>query len=207
VCLRVCQLDQIVRVYRIVCRPDLSRCSLLTCDFQVSRLRKMLNTARPSSDYENYEKMFPTCHRWRCCPSNAERCENTGSGDVGPSVGNWCVILAVTRSPIRADKSNAELGAIIGDSPALGGWRLNDRKGCHPDTRRCFLDHIIKWVENLESECASFSSARQAQESPQLYTRLHFTSTRRASVPMLPFGGRNNSKMRLIISSYHPGSS
>jgi hypothetical protein len=44
------------------------------------------------------------------------------------------------------------LGAIIGEGHFLGGWRFDDRKGCHRGTRKDFLDHIVKWVENSESE-------------------------------------------------------
>ena len=52
----------------------------------------------------------------------------------------------------RSDKTNTELGAIIGENLFLGGWRFDDRKGCHQGTRKDFLDHIVKWVENSESE-------------------------------------------------------
>jgi NACHT domain len=37
--------------------------------------------------------------------------------------------------------------------PYKGGWRFNDKR-CLPGTRKGFLDYIIKWVENPESERA-----------------------------------------------------
>ena len=54
----------------------------------------------------------------------------------------------------RPDRENTELCAIIGELPLIGGWRFNDRKGCHPGTRKYFLDHIIEWVETPDSERA-----------------------------------------------------
>jgi NACHT domain len=44
------------------------------------------------------------------------------------------------------------LSAIIGESPLLGGWRFKDRQGCYRDTRKHFLDHIVDWVKNPESD-------------------------------------------------------
>jgi NACHT domain len=52
----------------------------------------------------------------------------------------------------RSDKASAELSVIVGETPFLGGWRFGDRKGCHPGTRKYFLDHIVEWIENPESE-------------------------------------------------------
>jgi NACHT domain len=36
--------------------------------------------------------------------------------------------------------------------PYKGGWRFGDEKRCLPGTREDFLDYIVKWVENPESE-------------------------------------------------------
>jgi NACHT domain len=44
------------------------------------------------------------------------------------------------------------LGAIIRELPYKGGWRFGDEKRCLPGTRQDFLDYIIKWIENPESE-------------------------------------------------------
>jgi NACHT domain len=44
------------------------------------------------------------------------------------------------------------LGIIIRELPYKGGWRLGDKSRCLPGTREDFLDHIVKWVENPESE-------------------------------------------------------
>jgi NACHT domain len=44
------------------------------------------------------------------------------------------------------------LGVIIRELPYKGGWRLGNKNRCLPGTREDFLDHIIKWVENPESE-------------------------------------------------------
>jgi NACHT domain len=38
--------------------------------------------------------------------------------------------------------------------PYKGGWRHGDKKRCLPGTREDFLDYIIKWVENPESDRA-----------------------------------------------------
>jgi hypothetical protein len=51
----------------------------------------------------------------------------------------------------RSHKRNTELGAIIRELPYKGGWRLGDEMRCLPGTREDFLDHIVKWVENPES--------------------------------------------------------
>jgi NACHT domain len=45
------------------------------------------------------------------------------------------------------------LEARIREMPYKGGWRFNDKR-CLPGTRKGFLDYIIKWVENPESERA-----------------------------------------------------
>jgi NACHT domain len=44
------------------------------------------------------------------------------------------------------------MGAIIRELPYKGGWRLGDKNRCLPGTREDFLDHIVNWVENPESE-------------------------------------------------------
>jgi NACHT domain len=41
---------------------------------------------------------------------------------------------------------------IIRELPYKGGWRFGDEKRCLPGTREDFLDHIVKWVENPESQ-------------------------------------------------------
>jgi DNA replication protein DnaC len=46
---------------------------------------------------------------------------------------------------------SAELDAKIREIPYKGGWQFNDKR-CLPGTRGGFLDHIIKWVENPESD-------------------------------------------------------
>jgi NACHT domain len=53
---------------------------------------------------------------------------------------------------LRFNKSKIELNAIIGEIPLLGGWRFTDRQGCYRDTRKHFLDHIVEWVKNPESD-------------------------------------------------------
>jgi NACHT domain len=45
------------------------------------------------------------------------------------------------------------LDAKIREMPYRGGWRFNDKR-CLPGIREGFLDYIIKWVENPESERA-----------------------------------------------------
>jgi hypothetical protein len=52
----------------------------------------------------------------------------------------------------RSDNGITELGAIISKLPYKGGWRFSDEKQCLPGTREDFLDHIVKWVENPESQ-------------------------------------------------------
>jgi AAA ATPase domain len=49
-------------------------------------------------------------------------------------------------------KEYTELDAKIREMPYKGGWRFGDEKRCLPGTRKDFLDHIFKWVENPESE-------------------------------------------------------
>jgi AAA ATPase domain len=44
------------------------------------------------------------------------------------------------------------LDAKIREMPYKGGWRFGDEKRCLPSTREDFLDCILKWVENSESE-------------------------------------------------------
>ena len=45
-----------------------------------------------------------------------------------------------------------ELDAKIKELPYKGGWRFGDDRRCLPGTREDFLDHIINWVENRESQ-------------------------------------------------------
>jgi NACHT domain len=45
-----------------------------------------------------------------------------------------------------------ELDAKIKELPYKGGWRFGDDRRCLPGTREDFLDHIISWVENRESQ-------------------------------------------------------
>ena len=80
----------------------------------------------------------------------------------------------------RFDKSKTELSAIIGKSPVLGGWRFDDRKGCHPETREQFLEHIIKWVYNRESErgLVLLGKAGTGKSSIAHEIALHFDETR-----------------------------
>jgi NACHT domain len=54
----------------------------------------------------------------------------------------------------RSDKGHTELGAIIRELPHKGGWRFGDDKRCLPGTREDFLDYIVDWVNNPESERA-----------------------------------------------------
>jgi NACHT domain len=72
-----------------------------------------------------------------------------------------------------------ELGAIIGENPVLGGWRFDDRKGCQQGTRKDFLDHIVKWVENPESErgLVLFGQAGTGKSSIAHEAALHFDKT------------------------------
>jgi hypothetical protein len=53
---------------------------------------------------------------------------------------------------IRSDKGPAEMGAIIRELRCKEGWRLGDKNRCLPGTREDFLEHIVNWVENPESE-------------------------------------------------------
>jgi NACHT domain len=78
------------------------------------------------------------------------------------------------------DKSETELSAIIGKRPVLGGWRFDDRKGCHPGTRKHFLDHIIKWVKNPKSDrgLVLFGKAGTGKSSIAHEIALHFDKTR-----------------------------
>jgi hypothetical protein len=46
---------------------------------------------------------------------------------------------------------NTELDAKIRELPYKGGWRFGDEMRCLPGTREDFLDHIVKWIENPES--------------------------------------------------------
>jgi hypothetical protein len=55
-------------------------------------------------------------------------------------------------SDCQPDTRNAELDAKIRELPYKGGWRFGDEKRCLPGTREDFLDHIVKWVENPESQ-------------------------------------------------------
>jgi NACHT domain len=41
---------------------------------------------------------------------------------------------------------------MIRKMPYKGGWRLGDEMRCLPGTREDFLDYIVKWVENPESD-------------------------------------------------------
>jgi NACHT domain len=52
----------------------------------------------------------------------------------------------------RSDEGDTKLSVIIGEMPFRGGWRFDDRKGCLPGTRKDFLDYVVEWVENPESE-------------------------------------------------------
>jgi NACHT domain len=52
----------------------------------------------------------------------------------------------------RSDNGHTELDALIREIPYKGGWRLGDSKRCLPGTREDFLDYIIKWVQNPESD-------------------------------------------------------
>jgi NACHT domain len=38
--------------------------------------------------------------------------------------------------------------------PYKGGWRFGDERRCLPGTREAFLDYVIKWINNPESERA-----------------------------------------------------
>jgi AAA ATPase domain len=46
------------------------------------------------------------------------------------------------------------LDAKIRELPRKGGWRFGDEKRCLPGTREDFLDYIVNWVENRESQRA-----------------------------------------------------
>jgi NACHT domain len=53
----------------------------------------------------------------------------------------------------RSDPSTTELDAKIRELPYKGGWRFDDdQKRCLPGTRKDFLEHIMKWVENPNSK-------------------------------------------------------
>jgi NACHT domain len=49
------------------------------------------------------------------------------------------------------DTGHTELDAKIREMPYKGGWRFGDERRCLPGTREDFLDHIVKWVKNPES--------------------------------------------------------
>jgi NACHT domain len=44
------------------------------------------------------------------------------------------------------------MSAIIRELPYKGGWRLGDKNRCLPGTREDFLEHIVNWVEDPDSE-------------------------------------------------------
>jgi NACHT domain len=73
------------------------------------------------------------------------------------------------------------LSDIVGKSqdPLLGGWRFVDRKGCHRNTRKEFLDHIVKWVKNPESErgLVLLGQAGTGKSSIAHEIALHFDET------------------------------
>jgi AAA ATPase domain len=53
----------------------------------------------------------------------------------------------------QSDTSPTGLDAKIRELPYKGGWRFDDdQQRCLPGTRKDFLQHIIKWVENPKSK-------------------------------------------------------
>jgi AAA ATPase domain len=64
------------------------------------------------------------------------------------------LISDITLSVRRSDNALTEFGAIIRELPYKGGWRHGNTKRCLLGTRVDFIDYIIKWVENPQSERA-----------------------------------------------------
>jgi AAA ATPase domain len=52
----------------------------------------------------------------------------------------------------RLKEGHTELDTKIGKLPCKGGWQFGDEKRCLPGTREDFLDYIVNWVENHESQ-------------------------------------------------------
>jgi NACHT domain len=60
--------------------------------------------------------------------------------------------MVIRLSDNLSNKRRKELDAKIRELPYKGGWRFGDGKRCLPGTRKDFLDYIVKWVENRESQ-------------------------------------------------------